>query len=385
MCIPAIWLAAMAVVVSQGERAVDARALFALFDEYDSKFHDVSFLYEGTIAQTARTAGRDPEPGRLARFQGLYAYRADGATLVDVFSFGEGGVAGGRAVYTLLHDRMEMLNASPDSAPPVRERTPLTGPGGPGSLSRPDSPERIFLAYYFATLGQPAEHELEVQGREVLDGTRCVRLRMLKQRKMLLKGWVGGFPYIKLWVDLERDGCPLRYELYSGDDLDVRAEISRVQRFAVPGGGHLWMPVAGRVSVFLAQSDRNALVHSKEPVYVESHVVLADTVKFDQGLADSFFSARKHATVTNEEGLRARARERGQGVEVEAKRPSADPESRQERLDEALAEADRQVRRLEASSAARASAGWLGVLASALWVAGIAAVGAAALWYWRTR
>jgi hypothetical protein len=132
-----------------------------------------------------------------------------------------------------------------------------------------------------------------------------------------LKGWVGGLPFVKLWVDLERDGCPLRYELYRGDDLEVRTEVMRLERLTLPDGRHLWLPVTGKTMTFLGQEGPGRIVHTKEPVSVEDYGVLVETVKFDQGLSDGFFSAKKHALVANDEGLRKLQRQ----LEKTPKRP----------------------------------------------------------------
>ncbi len=181
---------------------------------------------------------------------------------------------------------------------------------------------------------------------------------MLQQARPLLRGWHGGVPFVKLWIDVERDGCPLRYESYRGDDLEMSTEISHVERFAVPGGRALWVPVSGTTSQYVGQNDRGALIHGKEPFYVETCGILTNSVKFNQGLGDDYFSVKKHALVANDEGLRKLQRELDQRPKPKLKKLPADPESRQKRLDEALQEADRQSQRLDASAAASNGFGW---------------------------
>ncbi len=372
-------------VAAQHDPAIEGKTLFAVFERYHSSFRDISFLYEVTHARLEATAGKEPDPANVRRSQGLYAYRSDGATVWDVFGQGRGNKPVGRMISAILHNRLERLNASPDSGPAVRDRVPEVAPGGPGVLAGPDSPERIFLAYYFPTLVDPSEHEIEFQGWENISGHRCLKVRMLKQPRPLLKGWVGGLPFVKLWVDLERDGCPLRYELYRGNDLEVRTEVTRLERLTLPDGRHLWLPVTGKTMTFLGQEGPGRIVHTKEPVSVEDYGVLVETVKFDQGLSDGFFSAKKHALVANDEGLRKLQRELEKTPKPQMKRLPADPESRQKRLDEALAEADRQAQRLEASSAARAGVGWFEALYGGLGMLGVLAIGGASFWYWRGR
>jgi hypothetical protein len=366
---------------------IDKRTLFALFENYRGAFRDVTFLHEGTVTQVARTAGREPPPGPPHRFQALYAYRSsDGATLRDVFGLGQRNRPEGHIIYALLNDTMEVIDVTPNAAlPPPRERVPVTAPGGAGSLNGPDSPERFLFNSYYSTLEDPAEHELESQGWEEIGGQRCLRVRMLRQPRRLLKGWVGGLPYVKLWIDVQRDACPLRYEYSRGDELEIRTEISALERMTLPSGRALWFPVAARTWTYRGQNDQGAVIYSREPVYQEDQHLLRDTVKFDQGLGDSFFSVKKHAQVASDEGLRKLQREVEKIPAPKPKKPPADPDSRQKRLDDALAEADSQAVRLQASSAARAGVGWLEALYAGLGAIGVGAIGGACFWYWRAR
>ncbi len=50
----------------------------------------------------------------LYRFQGYYAYRNDGATLLDVFRLDQGQRPQMRLICSALHNRLEMLDSSPD-------------------------------------------------------------------------------------------------------------------------------------------------------------------------------------------------------------------------------------------------------------------------------
>jgi hypothetical protein len=122
---------------------------------------------------------------------------------------------------------------------------------------------------------------------------------------------------------------------------------------------------------------------SKEPTSTDTHKILANTVKFNQGYSDAFFSVKKHALVASDEGSRKLQRERENEAAGQARRVPADPESRRKRLDEALEEADRQTKQLEASSASRSGLGWLGVLPGGMGGFGVAFLGVAAFWYWK--
>ena len=134
----------------------------------------------------------------------------------------------------------------------------------------------------------------------------------------------------------------------------VRSEISRLEHQPLPGGRALWLPVTGKTVTFLGQLGPGKIVHTKEPYTLEEIRILVESVKFDQGLGDSFFSVRKQARVASDEDLRKLQRQLEEAPKPEVKRQPADPESRQKRLDLALDEADRQAKCLEASSAALA-------------------------------
>ena len=320
--------------VAQDQSAPDPREVFARLKRYRTSFRDVSFLHEGTLVMA-----KDGELGHTNdnHFQGYYAYRADGATLLDVFNYGREDQPMTRFLHSILNGRMEIMNASPDIEPRVADRSPEIVKGGPGSLNNPTSPQRIFLAPYFSTLGDASEHKPETQGWEEIDGRRCLKVKILARPESQLKGWAGGLPFVTLWFDLERDGYPLRLEYSRGDNLERRTEISRLQRIELPGGRHLWFPAEGRTSSYFGNMGRDkSSLYSKEPQSVETHRILLDTIKFDLNLSDGFFSVKKHAAVSNDEGLRKLqhqldSRPKDRGITL----PS-DPESRQKRLDKAL-------------------------------------------------
>jgi hypothetical protein len=359
---------------------INAKTFFALLGHYASSFRDVAFLYEGRLIKPGAS---ESDTGVVYSFQGFYAFRNDGATLLDVFRLGLQDKPTRRELSAILGKRMEILDVSPDFMPRIRDRIPQSGPGGPGSLNGPDAPERIFLAWYFLSLGDPAEYDYEVKGWEDIDGHRCLRAQMLTYGRSSVARGRDDLRTIHIWLDLER-GYPLRLERHRGAELESRTEISRLDRIRIPGGPLIWFPVEGKSASFVDMVDRK-VVHTREPVLLETHKVLSNTVKFNQGLSDAFFSVKKHALVASDDGLRKLLRELDQKPVAKVKVPPSDPVSRQMRLDEALMEADRQARRLEASSAARAGVGWFEVLRGGLAVFGILILTGVGFWYWRRR
>jgi hypothetical protein len=304
--------------------------------------------------------------------------------LLDAFSQ-RTGKPKRRVICSILHYRLERLDATPDDDPPVDRRATESGPGGPGVLASPYSPERIFLAWYFSTLGEAAEHDFKALGWEEVDAHRCFKVSILRQPKALLKGAVGGLPYVRLWIDPLRDSYPIRYEYYRGEELEARTEITAMERLRLPDGRLMWLPTKGKTWSFVGRGNRNDVVRQQEPTSIETHTILVGTVKINQGLNDAFFSVKKHALVASDEGLRKLQRELEGEASGKVRQVAIDPESHRKRLDEALQEADRQSRRLEASSAARSGAGWFEFLTAGMGAFGVVLLGAATFWYWKNR
>lgn len=362
---------------AQTDPVLDGATVFALLQRYHSSFRDVSFIHEGRL-ERADTGTGEFKPA--LQFQTFYAYRSDGAALLDLFSQ-QPDKPKARTVAAVLNGRYERLDATPDRETPIRARVPESGSGAPGSLGGPYSPQRIFLAWYMPTLGDPAEHDFKVLGWEEVGGHRCQKVHMLRLSRTNLKGWHGDLPYIRLWIDPERGGYPVRYEYYRGDALELRGEITRMERVQVPGSRAIWFPTQGKVWGY---GGSRPGTYSKEPTYTDTHGVLIQTLKFNQGLKDSFFSVKKHALVASDEGLRKLMREmESEAAQKEKKVVRIDPEAHRKKLDQALEEANRQAKQLEASSAARAGNGLSVALYSSLGAAGVLMLGIAGFFYWR--
>ncbi len=378
-----ILLALILTSTAQVDAEIDGPTLFALFHRYHASIGDVSFIHEGTLEMEKKGTDK-PEP--RGSFQTFYAYRSDGATLLDVFGT-QPGRPTGRVVSTLLHGRLELLDASPDEETPIRNRAAESGPGGPGSMARYNSPERIFLAWYFPTLGEPGEHDFKVLGWEEVGGRRCLKVSFLKQPKALLKNWVGGLPYYRMWVDLQRDGYPIRYESLRGEKIEARGEITRMEQLELPNKKPIWMPVQGISWGFHGKGAPGRLTIKDSPTSIDKHTILINTVKFNQGLSDAFFSVRKHSLVASEEDLRKLQREMESDfqVDLKARRRAAASDDPSKRLDDALVKAEEQSKMLEASSAARAGAGWGEFAVWSMGILGVVLVSLGGLIFWRSR
>ena len=67
---------------AQSDPAIDGPTLFAALQRYHSSFRDITLIQEGTFQWLVTRSG---EPGPVGTFQTFYAYRSDGATLLDAF------------------------------------------------------------------------------------------------------------------------------------------------------------------------------------------------------------------------------------------------------------------------------------------------------------
>ena len=50
---------------------------------------------------------------------------------------------------------------------------------------------------------------------------------------------------MKLWIDMRRDGYPLRFEFYHGEDLIFRSEVSRMEALIFPTEDRFGFPPRG--------------------------------------------------------------------------------------------------------------------------------------------
>jgi hypothetical protein len=117
------------------------------------------------------------------------------------------------------------------------------------------------------------------------------------------------------------------------------------------------------------------------PTFRETYTVVTSSIVFNQGLPDKRFSTDwKGPTVETAELKRIRE-------EFENTPPfRSDSAGTQARLDKMLAEADRQSKQLEASSAAKEAGKWgNSLLPLGLGFLGAALLAGAAYWKWRGR
>jgi len=333
-----------------------------------SGIQDVTFVYEGTVRQVDSSVQRS--------FQGLYSFRSDGATLVDVFSRPANDDApDSRSIHAILNGSLETVRQVPDLGYLAQQNArPQSSKGGPGTLNMHKSPERILYLWYFQTLEDPEHYGYEFQGWEKVDGHVCAKVQLYRSPKDVALNSKNP-SLVRFWVDLQRGGHPLKAEFSRGPTLRIRNEI-QLGRVRVSSEESIWFPIRGVTETF----DDGKLS------FRETYAVVDGSLRLNQGLDDSDFtvSIAQNKRLPDVGGLRQRQEQLEEQWE-EAKRippPRTDPEGVKERLDKQLAEAERQAKQLEASSAARQRWGTTSVAQISLVLFGAVLLIGSVYWKW---
>jgi hypothetical protein len=318
--------------------------LHDLINNVHSSIRDVEFVFEGKLTVKARTAISANKYRPDYRFQGVYAYRADGATHIETYTkdIGEEENAG-HGVRSLLKSDLSRASYGPDGT--IYRNSLVVDRGMPGSLSSEDTPETFFLLpFWHPFKRRPDRWRITFEGFEVIDDHECARV--LVDRAPEYAG--EGKELHRLWLDLRRGGHALRRERYSGDRLWISTKNIKLAEFKASGAGEvIWLPVRGTFEDY-----RDDTEFRKEPVTIVECGIVLSSVVVNQGLADRRFSVEWTSG-------RSRSPEFRQAIDdfsLTPRRPApsppllrTDPIGVAKHQEEKLAEADRQKRRLDAS------------------------------------
>ncbi|MGC8639972.1 MAG: hypothetical protein ACP5XB_08870 [Isosphaeraceae bacterium] len=332
-----------------------------------SEIKDVWFIFEGQVrGLEGEKGGSTAQPDDKAEFcQGTYAYRSDGATLLDVYVHSaRTDVPYQRTTLAALKGRLEQINRIPD-----REYNPATlaGPALPGAFDRPMSAQRILYLSYFHAHSGLANEDFADEGWEDVAGHRCLRVRINLFPSAAVKLSPGAtMMWNRLWIDMERGGYPLRVELWRGSDLWGRDEVELAE-VPGPGGKRIWFPARGTSDSFVRE---DGSVSARARVR-ETYSVVAGTTRFNQGLADKIFSVKYNGSLAETAGLRSQRRLFQSIPPPQRDQSPKDPESLQRQLDERLAEADKQSKELDASSTVGTYRDWTLIFSVGITSAGI--------------
>jgi hypothetical protein len=336
-----------------------------------SKFQNVIFVYEGDFQfvgpeNLLRDQSRD---AFHTSFQGVLACRGDGALLLDVYHRPlDASQPMQRKTVAIVNDTTERQFRPADQKPLPPEVRKGAGYEG---LRNGDSPLLIYFSPYFLYSKDLTGLRYELVGWENVGGRRCLCVKLDRIRGMP----EGKGPRWTFWIDLERDGHPVKVEEHVGSNLTSRAtiELSQVGR---EDGQTVWFPSRGSDETFRWQQD-----FLRSPVFRETYTIVLSTIRFDRDLPDSVFSVAGADRVQDVPELQQARTDFAQTPPRPV--PKTDRASVQEHLDKTLAKADAQVKQLEASSPARQVWGWTPVLQAALGFVGVLLIGGGL--YWKLR
>jgi len=337
---------------------------------------DLEMIYEGEEHFVGPPSLMLPKGADFTdtQFQGVYAYRDDGAMLLDMYSkrLAAGGLLA-HNTYAVLGERLETLELVPDRDS-SRGRIRV-GEGSGASLARPESPHRILFLWYFREFDAMGQNFKDL-GWEDIDGHRC-----LKIQADAYKGLTANSLIMRFWIDMERGGHPLKVEQFDKSKLRTRAHGIKLARFKLSAGEDVWLPVRGVFESF----EWDDGFHD-EPLYRETYGVVDGSVRLNQRLSDQYFTAKRKPSARTSASLGTLRQEFEQARTLATSAPlRGDPLTAQQVIDKALAEADGQARMIEASSPAREGAGWTTVVQFGFAMLGTALISGAAVWRWGKR
>jgi hypothetical protein len=271
----------------------DADQFLRLMGGLQDEIRDITLVFEGSAGLIK--GGAMSSDGT---FQGLYSFRSDGATLMDVFSKSLGQDAPNmRKIQIILNGEYEGVSHLPDLGQPQPERRKAR----PGVLNGSLSAERILYYWYFKTLDDLKSLEYQGEGWEEVDSRRCLKVKINQIPRSGANA--GPMPFIRFWIDMERGGHPLKVEFSDGKDLVMRTTVE-LRRFPIDGGESIWLPGGGQTDSFGYWGKDVKIDRSSTPLYREIYQVVDGSVRVNQSLNDSYFSLKKNRTLPDIGGLR---------------------------------------------------------------------------------
>jgi hypothetical protein len=359
-------------VFTSSDPRVDAQQFERLIKALHADYQDISLIAEGTRSYVGPTGAIKREGKYYSQtYQTFFVVRNDGSCFQDLYlrsEVGDGLLQ--RSTKSLLKGKLETLRTVPDL-----NRSSRSSANGQASVFfDKGSPARILFLWYFLTLKEPADHGYEFRGWEDVDGHNClcVRLFLGPVRPDAEKN---GLFYHLFWIDMHRGGHVLRYEYKLGQKLHSRVDGVKLQLLPTQDGKSVWIPVQGEYNCFCFGTDSFYDV----PLFRETYHVVGGSTLLNQGLSDRQFSVDWNWSNATETEEMKSTRRKKVALSPLSKTTTNSPNLKK-RLDHALAEADSQSRRLEASSVTRAASSWTPAFQLAGFIAGLGMLVTAA-WY----
>ncbi len=369
---------------------VPAEQLRELIRAKSAPLKSLVFVYDGKdrwigdpklVVEDVRIYDRD--------LNGTFLYRSDQAALCDVYatSFAHGGVV--RKKTSLLKNRLELTEDILDAKQKIGPEDIKKYPGFLFSLNKRDAPLDLNPLWELQDLIDSLYHEVAVEGWDVVAGRTCLRVRLCTFLT-ISRAEDNDCERDKrfYWLDLERNAQALKAEVYRHGNLESRIDQIQLVERSLADKTSYWLPVSSRTQSFglSGKGDR----YSKEPVFERTFAVVNGSERINLSLPDSLFTVtRNSAYPTPKElaGIESRVTSGPLARQFQGQEPPppyrTDPVSVRKRIEDGLAEANRQSKELEASSPARQA--WSGTTLAQIGVGvvGVALLGFVAVRKWR--
>ncbi len=365
-----ILLSSLALVAQEPSPKVEGGQLVNIVRGAYAGLNGYSFVYEGERRLVRAATSQEDQDSSYLSYQGIYAYRFDGSTYLDVYLKGRSEPAHlVRSKGAIFRDKTELVAFEPDSR---SARSIRVLQRNPYALER-ESPQKIMYHWFFQAVADASALNYEFLGWEPQDGRSCLKAKLdLSPSPPGSKSANSAYVF---WIDLERGGNPLRVDyLARPPHVAERVHDIKLERFEVPGRGPIWFPISGILDTFVI--DANS--YSDTPILQESYVVVRRTLRFNQDMPNSMFTVKWKGETAGSRELVLR-KEFDEAATHPAPALRNDPASVRATLDRRLAEAESQSRMLEASSAARETRDASLLLLVAVVLGGLACLVAAVL------
>jgi hypothetical protein len=332
---------------------------------------DCAFVYEGDH----RYVGPADEPGMRkgvpsTQFQGSCAFRADGAVFVDCYArFGE---QFSRSTHAILGDATSSIERIPDQR---KAKVQTTSHAFPHGLVRTGSPLRLVYNWYLVANTDLGALDYRCHGFERRNGYQTLHIEV-NGLPELPASVVGRAHY---WFDLERDGHVVRMEIKKNDRLATLVQIE-LEQVKDASEKWIWFPVRSTIETFAYGPTTQSIRFSDSPFFRETITIVPSSLRINQNLPDSVFQIDSKGGVTDTSDL-ARVKEEFLHPPPKPKLRT-DVRSVQQRLDDQLAEADKNAARLDASID-RERVNWLPWAQGALAIVGFAILAVVGIRRWR--
>lgn len=340
-----VFLCCLLLVASQppSNLGPDAEQLARILGGLHEPISDAEMVCEGAIAFVDDTDPKKQEKSnRLnVRFQGNYAYRADGSCYLELFARTSAANSLLRTTEAVFQNGLTKITWSADQKPV--SFVPQPDDGSPASLFHDGSPQRFILLWkWLPFLKNPKIWAYQAEGWDEVDGRRCLKIAF-----NLYPGSQAPATISRVWLDLERGGHVLKEEFRRDGELWYRIHNVKLQEFPL-GQKKIWFPVHGEFDSFANGS--RFLGH---PVLHEVYDVVRGSLVFNQNLPDARFSVewkgKKADTATASVAAERKEFQERQQRAKPKPTPRTDRAGVDADLDRQLAEADAKAPRVEAA------------------------------------